>query len=70
VLRGSPHGITAGDLARLLFERDPTDNERRKAQRRLDDLVKRNLAHRIEPARGGVGGATPARYFATIPEPT
>lgn len=64
VLRNSRNGATAMDLARIMFECDkPSDNQRKKAQRSLDRLVKDNLAHRREPTIGGEGGSAPARYY-------
>ena len=60
--RGSQGG-TATDAARQMFEKSaPTDNERRKAQRRLDALVDRTLATRIDPVLGGSDGTQAARY--------
>lgn len=67
VLRGSPHGITAKDLATLMFDKaNPTEKEQRKARHRLDLLVKRTppLAHRVEGTAGGPTGSTPNRYYA------
>ena len=64
VLRGAPNGTTSLDLARLMFERDkPNDNERKKAQRQLDRLVKDGLAHKRGPHNEATG-AVPARYYA------
>jgi replicative DNA helicase len=63
-LRNQPHGATATDVARHWFEKEkPTDNERKKAQRDLNRLVDKGLAHREEPSLGGSGGTNPARYF-------
>jgi replicative DNA helicase len=65
-LRDSPHGITARDLAmRETGKAEPTDNERKRAERRLDSLVERHLAHRQAAKKGGADGTTAARYFAT-----
>jgi replicative DNA helicase len=67
MLRGSPHGLTAVDLARLMVERtEVNDNERKKAQRKLDDLARRGLAHKRDGVHGGAGGAQPARYFPIV----
>ena len=58
-------GGTAKDAAIQLYEKStPTDNERRKAQRRLDALVERGLATRTEAVRGGADGTQAARYQA------
>lgn len=64
------NGGTAMDAARQMFEKSsPTDNERRKAQRRLDALVAKGLAIRTDGAKGGLEGSTPARYRpATVAE--
>lgn len=60
-----PMGGTAKDAAIQLYEKStPTDNERRKAQRRLDALVERGLATRTEAVRGGADGTQAARYQA------
>lgn len=65
-LRNQPHGATAADAARQWFEKTaPTDNERKKAQRAFEGLVRKQLAHRQEGSTGGDGGAQGARYFAT-----
>ena len=58
-------GGTAKDAAQQMFEKSvPTDNERRKAQRRLDALVDRGLANRSEAVLGGSDGTQAARYQA------
>jgi replicative DNA helicase len=59
-------GCTAKDAAVAMFEKpDPDDNQRRRAQRKLDALVRADppLARRDEPVRGGAGGAVAARYY-------
>lgn len=56
-------GLSATDLARVMFERDqPTEVQRRKAQRHLDRLVANDMARRDGGVKGGVGGSEPARY--------
>lgn len=67
-LRGrGEHGGTAMDAARAMFYKSkPTDNERRKTQRRLDRLVDAGHATRTEPRRGGAGGAQAALYRASL----
>lgn len=66
VLAQRPNGMTCRDLAVLLTEKtEPSDNDRRKAQRKLDRLVELGLAKRDDPVRGGDGGAQAARYYPT-----
>lgn len=63
----STQGVTATDVARAWLEKDkPTDNERKKAQRRLDQLVRQGQAHRVDPgaSRTADGTQAPGRYFA------
>jgi replicative DNA helicase len=58
-------GMTAADLARVLSNgQAPTDNDRERARRKLDRLVRDNLAHRNPGSKGGRGGGTPATYYA------
>lgn len=65
ILQHAASGLTAGDLARLMFEVDkPNDNQRKKAQRQLDRLVTAGLGHKTGFSRGGEGGSTDARYYA------
>jgi replicative DNA helicase len=66
-------GLTAADAARLmndLVDRRPTDNEIKKASRRLDTLVRKGLAHAKVGSRGGRGGSIPTTYhpISTITE--
>jgi replicative DNA helicase len=64
-LRLQPAGGTAPEAARAMTEKaSPTDNERKRAQRLLDALVRKDLAKREDAVRGGDGGAQPARYTA------
>lgn len=64
-LRHHKIGATAMDAARQMFEKQsPTENERKKAQRRLDKLVSDGLATRTEGERGGADGSTAAVYKA------
>ncbi len=64
-LRHRKAGATAMDAARQMYEKqDPTANERKKAQRRLDKLVVDGLAHRTEGEQGGADGSTAAVYKA------
>ncbi len=63
-LRNQPNGGTAMDAAKARFEKaNPTDNERRKAQRDLERLVSEGLATKRDGSRGGAGGTTSARYY-------
>lgn len=60
------NGLTAQGAARALFKTDsPEPNEVERARRRLDQLVKKGLAHREEPRQGGEGGGKAARYYPT-----
>lgn len=64
-LRHAPGGFTTTEVARLMLEKaEPGENDRRKAQRQLDALVRKGLAHRTEPERGGASGTKAARYYA------
>jgi replicative DNA helicase len=69
VLRHRPQGMTAPDLARLVTGKaEPSDNERKKAERKLLALVRDRFAHRTDAVRGGDGGTQPARYYAAAIE--
>lgn len=58
------NGLNTADLARLMFEVDkPTDNQRKKAQRSLDRLVRDGIAHRESGDRGSAGSFEPSRYY-------
>lgn len=60
------NGLTALGAARALFQSEPPKpNEIERARRRLDQLVRKGLAHRDESRRGGEGGATAARWYPT-----
>ena len=63
-LRNRPRGVTASEAARQMVERDPTDGERKKAQRLLDRLVAEGLAVKTPGSKGGEGGTTAATYTA------
>jgi hypothetical protein len=64
-LRHLPAGGTAPDAARVMTEKSsPSDNDRKKAQRLLDGLVRKGLATKSDAQRAGDGGAVAARYFA------
>lgn len=60
-LRGE-QGATVAEVARAMFEKDPNDTERKKAQRRLDRLVADGKAARDAALLGGAGGSKGARY--------
>lgn len=62
-LRNCRNGGTAADAARQMFEHDPTDPERKRAERKLDDLVRRGLALKEPAVRGGPDGTQPARFY-------
>lgn len=65
-LRHAPHGLTTLDVTRLWLEKDkPTEPERRKAQRRLDNAVRLGQATRVDGSgRMPDGTLPPARYYA------
>ena len=59
-------GMTAADLAALFCTNGrPTDNDRERARRKLDRLVRADLALCSPGSRGGQGGGTPTRYYAS-----
>lgn len=59
------NGITTQGAARALFKTEmPEPNEMERARRRLELLVKKGLAQRVDSKRGGDGGTSPARYYA------
>jgi len=64
-LRHRPNGVTATDVARAWLEKDkPTDNERKKAQRRLENLVRLGQAHKVQTdTRQPDGTVAPARFY-------
>jgi replicative DNA helicase len=64
-LRHRTNGATATDAARAMFEKDPTDTERKKAQRLLDRLVSSGIAAKTDAQKGGADGTTAARYHLT-----
>jgi replicative DNA helicase len=56
-------GATATEAARAMVEKDAvTDNQRKKAQRLLEGLVRKGYADKTEPVIGGSGGSEGARY--------
>jgi replicative DNA helicase len=65
VRNGGAEGVTTLDLTRLMFpgSKEISDNQRKKAQRKLDRLVTGGHVHKVEHQRGGDTGTTPARYF-------
>jgi replicative DNA helicase len=65
IMRNTSNGTTAAELARLMFECEkPNDNQRKKAQRSLERLVRDGLAHKTDYVPAGDGGAIAARYHA------
>ena len=59
-------GVTVGGVAAAMFgkpERDVQPAERKKAERALGALVKKDWALKQPAAKGGKGGSTPALYF-------
>lgn len=63
-LRHAPHGLTSSDSARAWLGKDPSPNDRKKAQRRLDALVDAGHATRKDSARQEDGTVGDARWFA------
>jgi replicative DNA helicase len=65
-IRRRPRGVTAGEIARLLNGGgDPSDNQRKKAQRRLERMLAQGLLHRLDTfSRGGPQGSIPNHYVA------
>ncbi len=65
LIKSARSGLTAVDAARVLFSvADPSPNQREKARRRLDDLVRRKMAHCRAGLAGGKDGGKPATYHA------
>ena len=63
VLRSRPGGMTAMDLARMMYEKDaPSENDRKKAQRQLERLVRDGLASVEAGVKGGDGKAVASLY--------
>ncbi len=63
-LRLNPNGVTSRQVAVALTEKaQPSESDIKKAKRKLDAAVKRGVAAYQEPAAGGPGGSTPARYY-------
>lgn len=62
-LRGQPRGGTAADAARVLYDRDPTENEIRSVRRRLDKLSDDGHARKVDAIQGGPTGTQPARWY-------
>lgn len=64
-LRHRRSGGTAAEAARQMFTKhEVTDADRKRAERKLQALVRAGLA-RVEPAeRGGPNGTQPARFYA------
>lgn len=64
-LRHATHGVTTLDVAKAWLDKDkPTEIERRKAQRKLDELVRREQAYRVSPdGRSTTGHQLPDRYY-------
>jgi replicative DNA helicase len=68
-LRNRPNGITIRELAQLETGKpNPSDNDRKRAERRLNGLVRRGHAHKTGSEKGGKDGATESRYYATTDE--
>ncbi|MGW6791305.1 DnaB-like helicase N-terminal domain-containing protein [Streptomyces chartreusis] len=66
LLRNSPGGLTARDLAAVLFGgSDPERGDLEKARRRLQSLVASGLATKVDGTAGGTGGGQQTRYYAS-----
>ncbi|MFI9834587.1 DnaB-like helicase N-terminal domain-containing protein [Streptomyces sp. NPDC051913] len=66
LLRTAPNGMTARELAAVLFGGgDPERAELEKARRRLEALVSSGLATKADGAAGGAGGGQQTRYYAS-----
>lgn len=65
-VRHRPNGVTATEAAKAWLEKEkPTDNERRKALRRLDNLTTIGQLHKVQSdTRQADGTMPPARFFA------
>lgn len=65
-LRHATQGVTTLDVAKAWLEKEkPTEPERRKAQRRLDNAVRLGVATRVDGSgRMPDGTLPPARYYA------
>jgi hypothetical protein len=62
-------GVTATEVAVLLFEIEkPSDSQRKKALRKLDRLVQSGLVERYEMARDVYSGGKPQAFFR-LPNP-
>lgn len=70
-LRLNPNGVSSRQVAVAMLEKpQPSESDLKKAKRRLDAAVKGGHARREEPAAGGEGGSTPARYYPADRGPT
>lgn len=66
LLRSSPHGITATDLAAMLHDTEkPTANQKEKARRKLERLCSDGLAVLLGEVPAPHGGKPQKRYGAT-----
>lgn len=64
VANAGPDGATARFAAQEWYETSsPNDSQCKKAQRKLDKLVKRGLLTRVDGHRGGARGSTPICWF-------
>ena len=63
-LRVARTGLTADETARVMFDTGkPSKNQKEKARRRLEQLVKRKIALEKPGRRGGAGGRSPTRWL-------
>jgi replicative DNA helicase len=70
LMRNSPDGISPQELAWALHGKAgaPARNDIEKARRKLDGLVAKGLAVKVEGQRGGADGGQSARYFGRAEE--
>ena len=70
ILRTARTGLTARDAACVLFSTArPSGPQVEKARRKLERLVRSNLAFPRREGRNEVGRVQPVTYFATGPQP-
>lgn len=63
LVHGQP-GIAVADVAlRLCGGERPSDNDRERARRKLERLVREGLVHHKPGSKGGKGGGEPSRYY-------
>jgi replicative DNA helicase len=66
ILEAASDGLTVGEAATALYGTSHSTNEREKARRQLDRLVRAGHAHKEAGSRGGGGDRDPARYYLVV----